>query len=84
MALHSSTNIMAQSMSPVAYANMPTKPPPAGQLSDFEHGEDRAFQAYVGMSIGLAITMVFVTLRLYVKMGVTRICGWDDCEYRIL
>lgn len=69
---------MTQLMSPAEYANLPASTPPVGVLPNFEHPPTRAIETYVVMGICMGITLVFVLLRLYVKMMITRLWGWDD------
>ena len=73
---------MAQQMSPVDYTNLPAISPPAGIVPDFEHGETRAKEAYIGMGICLGISLIFMLLRFYVKLYITHLWGWDDGEFR--
>lgn len=65
-------------MSPVEYANLPAGVPPVGVLPNFEDPATRAVEIYVGMGICIGITLVFVLLRLYVKVMITHMWGWDD------
>ena len=71
---------MAQAMSPVDYANLPVTSPPAGVLPNLEHPASRAMEAYVAMGICIGITLVFLVLRLYTKLCITHLWGWDDGE----
>lgn len=71
---------MAQQISPVDYANLPAGSPPPGILPDFEHGETREVEAYIGMGICIGIAFIFMVLRFYVKLCITRLWGWDDRE----
>ena len=69
---------MADQMSPVDYANLPAGNPPAGVLPNFEHPQTRDMDLYVGIGLCIGITMVFIILRLYVKLCITQLWGWDD------
>ena len=71
---------MAQQMSPTEYANLPAGIPPAGVLPNFEHLRTRQADAYVGMGICIGVTSMFILLRLYVKLFITQLWGWDDGE----
>ena len=69
---------MAQQTSPVDYANLPAGSPPPGVLPNFEHPDSRATEVYVAIGICMSITLIFIILRLYVKLCVTHLWGWDD------
>lgn len=71
---------MAQKMDPSYYANLPAGPPPAGVVPNLDHPQSRASQAYIAMGLFIAVDLVFVILRVYVKVAVTHNLGWDDCE----
>lgn len=66
------------------YANLPAGNPPPGILANFDHPVSRAVDAHVGMGISMGIALVFMALRLYVKLTVVRKWGWDDCESSIM
>jgi len=69
---------MAQQLSPLDYANLPVAAPPVGVLPNFNDPATRAIEIYIGMGICIGITLFFVVLRLYVKLAVTHMWGWDD------
>jgi hypothetical protein len=71
---------MAQQIDPSFYANLPTGAPPPSLIPNFDHPESRAVDAHVGIGGCIGITLVFVVLRLYVKMASTQLLGWDDCK----
>ena len=62
------------------YANLPAGKPPPGVISNFDSPESQAIILYVGVGVSLGITLVFMLLRVYVKLAVTRSWGWDDGE----
>lgn len=62
------------------YANLPAGAPPPGVMPNFDHPATRAIEAHIGMGICIGVTLVFVVLRLYVKLAITHMWGWDDCE----
>lgn len=62
------------------YANLPGGKPPPGLILNFDHPQSNAIIEYVGVGICLGVTVVFVLLRIYVKLAVTRAWGWDDGE----
>lgn len=71
---------MAQRMDPSYYANLPAGSPPPGVIPNFDHPQSRAFEVHTGMGICIGVTSVLVLLRVYVKLAVTHMWGWDDCE----
>ena len=68
-------------MDPSYYANLPVGAPPPGVVSNFDHPSTRATEVRITMGICLGITSVFIVLRLYVKILITHMWGWDDCEF---
>lgn len=62
------------------YANLPAGAPPPGVVPNFDHPPTRVIEAHIGMGICIGVTLVFVMLRLYVKLAITHTWGWDDCE----
>ena len=70
---------MAQQTGSLDYAaHLPATTPPEGVVPNFDNPVTRDTEIYVGMGICIGITVVFVTLRLYVKLAVTHMWGWDD------
>ena len=67
-------------MDPSYYANLPADAPPPGVVSNFDHPDSRAIAAHIGMGICMGVTLIFVILRAYVKLAITHLWGWDDCE----
>jgi hypothetical protein len=67
-------------MSSSNYADMPAGKPPPGVIPNFDDPESRAIVMHIGISICLGVALVFVLLRIYVKLAVTRAWGWDDGE----
>lgn len=68
-------------MDPSSYANLPAGPPPPGVVPNFDHPQSRAIDVYVGMGVCIGITSILIILRVYVKLAVTHMWGWDDCEF---
>lgn len=58
----------------------PAAEPPPGVIPNFDHPQSRAIVEYVGVGICLGVTLIFVLLRVYVKLVVTHAWGWDDGE----
>lgn len=62
------------------YLNLPAGKPPPGVTPNFDHPQSRAVEQYVGVGICLGFALIFVLLRLYVKLAIRRWWGWDDCK----
>jgi hypothetical protein len=60
--------------------NTPARAPPPGVTSNFDNPQSRAMAAHIGMGICIGITSVLIILRVYVKLAVTKLWGWDDCK----
>lgn len=56
---------------------------PPGWNVNFDHPPSRTLELKVGLSTCLGIALVFVLLRLYVKLRIIRLWGWEDCELLI-
>lgn len=80
MALHAQNVTIAQLEQ---YGNVPALTPPPGVVPDFEAHNERAVVYKVLCSILLAILYVFLALRLYAKVWIKRIPGFDDREILI-
>ena len=65
------------------YASLPVGNPPPGVISNFDHPPSRAVVEYVGIGVCLGVTLVFVLLRIYVKVARTRAWGWDDGDFAV-
>lgn len=59
----------------------PAMLPPAGQTSNFINPPDIYMISIVSSTIGLALTFVFVGIRLYTKYFLLKKLYWEDCEY---
>ena len=55
--------------------------PPDGVLPNFVNPTTRDTEMYVGIGVCIGLTLIFVPLRLYVKLVVTHMWGWDDGAY---
>ena len=77
MAVHAQNFTIAQLEQ---YGNVPALPPHPGVVPDFAAHNERADVYKVLCSILLAILYVFLCLRLYAKVWIKRIPGFDDCE----
>ena len=67
-------------MNSPGYANLPIGKPPPGVVPNLDHPQSQTIAQYVGIGICLGVALVFVLLRIYVKLAVTRAWGWDDGE----
>ncbi|MCJ1454230.1 hypothetical protein MMC28_004582 [Mycoblastus sanguinarius] len=56
----------------------PVLPPPPGTTSNFANPDDRVTMYIVPCSILLAVMILFVSLRFYVRLWISRSPGWDD------
>ena len=75
------TAFTALQMDPSYYGNLPAGVPPPGVVPNLDDPQSRAIDAYIGMGICIGITSVLVLLRVYVKLAITHLWGWDDCEF---
>lgn len=75
------SKIMAPGINIVDYVDLPASAPPPGVVPNFDHPQSRALEAHVGMGICIGITFIVVILRIYVKLAITHMWGWDDCEH---
>lgn len=58
---------------------IPLAPPPSGSTSNCINPDDsHATASIVVCSAGLAIAVVFVSLRVYAKLGALHVFGWED------
>lgn len=60
---------------------MPGLAPPKGVMSNFDSPPSRADSMRIVSSISMAIMIVFVALRVYSRLCVTRAFGKDDCGH---
>lgn len=65
------------------YANLPAGKPPPGVTPNFDHPQSQTARYYIGEGICLGFAFVFVSLRVYVKLTITRAWGKDDGEFFI-
>jgi hypothetical protein len=60
--------------------DFPALPPPAGVQSNFIDPPSQATALICLNAIFLALMLIVVTVRMYVKGRVLHNLGWDDCE----
>ncbi|TVY78302.1 hypothetical protein LSUE1_G004229 [Lachnellula suecica] len=56
----------------------PVRPPPPGQVSNFVDPVSRSYQLVIIIGVFTALVSIFVLLRLYIRLGVTKSYGIDD------
>lgn len=59
--------------------DLPLAAPPPGIRPNPLHPESRAVVATSGIAICVFLMMVFVLMRVYIKLFISRTFGWDDC-----
>jgi hypothetical protein len=59
----------------------PVRPPPPGQTSNFFDPESRSYQLVILIGVLTALVATFLLLRLYIRLGVTKSYGIDDCTW---
>lgn len=64
----------------VDISQLPLAPPPPGVIPNPAHRESRAYQVYTISAVGLALMLLFVSIRIYAKLVVQKSRGWDDCR----
>ena len=73
--------INPQSIDSPNYANVPALAPPPGVVPNFNKPPSRAYEMRIGIGVCIAISSIFLVLRLYVKLAITHAAGWDDCKF---
>jgi hypothetical protein len=63
---------------PALLVNMTLAQPPLGKQSNFINPENFKTQTEISMNLCMAIGAVFIILRLYVKICITKMYGLDD------
>lgn len=66
-------------MSPVILANMTLQSPPPGTISNFDNPPTERAEGEVTMVICMVLGAIFIALRIYTKVFITKMYGWDDC-----
>lgn len=64
----------------VDLSHIPLGPPPPGLKSNFVNPKNQKGVAEAVMCIFMVIMILFVTVRMYAKLRISRAPGWDDCE----
>lgn len=65
-------------MTPEELANFPLMPNPSGAPPNFDNPDSTGPQAIAAMSVLLALASIIVTLRVWVRVSITKHAGWDD------
>lgn len=63
---------------PTLLVNMTLGQPPPGKETNFINPETFKTQAEISMNLCMAVAAVFIILRLYAKISITKMYGWDD------
>ena len=61
-------------------ANVPALPPPNGITPDFDHPQSRAIYTVVISGVCLALMGIFVSIRVYTRICITRAWTKDDSK----
>lgn len=59
----------------------PAVDPPPGVISNFDNPASRGQGVIVAGVVLLLLSLLFVSIRLYTRIWVTRALGWDDCTF---
>jgi hypothetical protein len=62
------------------WSNIPAMPPPPGVTPNFVDPRNRTNVYIVVYTTFTSLVVLFVSLRLYAKIWITRSIGWDDRE----
>jgi len=62
-------------------SKIPLAQPPPGMIPNFEHPESRCWQVYLTAAICSAVVIIFITLRLYSRIVVTKKQTLDDRKF---
>ena len=66
----------------VDLSHVPLNNPPSGLQSNFVNPRNEKGSAIGVMSVFMTIMVVFVIMRMYTKLRISRCPGWDDCMSR--
>lgn len=61
-------------------ADMPLGIPPPGMMSNFDTPKTLRFQGVIAMTFCAVVAAIAVAVRIYVKVFITKLYGWDDGE----
>lgn len=61
-------------------AVVPAMPPPPGIVPNFENPDSRGDEIVNVYAVFLSIAFVFIVLRMYTRVAITRAVGLDDCK----
>lgn len=68
-------------LDPAMLAQLPALQPPPGIQPNFVNPEAIATQTRAATYVALPLMLLFLTLRMYTRLRVTRVVGADDCKY---
>lgn len=60
-------------------AHVPLGVPPSGQLSNLINAQSRAWIPRLAVYTTLPVSLCFVIMRLFTRIRMRHIVGWDDC-----
>ena len=63
---------------------IPALSPPPGTTPDFVHPGTRANLTLIPCAGIVAVMILFVILRIYTKLYIIEVIGWDDCKASLL
>ncbi|PQE28485.1 integral membrane protein [Rutstroemia sp. NJR-2017a BBW] len=72
---------MSLGFPPEVLATLPALTPPVGVIPNFANPESRAYSVIVINGIFTSILIIFVALRMYAKVFVSKTVGWEDGEH---
>ena len=61
------------------WPKLPLMEPPLGVTPNFANPQNRT-KIFVVYAVFTSLVVLFVSLRLYAKIWITRLIGWDDCK----
>ncbi len=71
---------MASNTSSIDYANIGALTPPPGITPHFDDFGNQQASVIIFAIIGITLPMIFVGLRLWTKLRISKDMGWDDCK----
>lgn len=72
---------MAPNSSPIDYASMGALTPPPGIIPHFNEPGGQQIQLLAFAIIDITLPTIFVGLRLWTKLRISKDMGWDDCKH---
>lgn len=69
---------------PEAFKYVPLASPPPGDVQNLENPQSRSYQVYIISAVFVALSISFMTFRLYAKAAIQRSRTWDDCWFHFV